>query len=127
MLSVRNVSRFVAPDLAGLAGDELCSTFLRASFWWRRELRHVGRRVWLYGSVARGQGSSNSDIDLLVDTALSRSQLAVVAARLSLLTGRQVHLLEMAVLEVDPDPSFIVRFRRDAVRLRRLSQTNKMR
>lgn len=127
MRSIAELSGLNAPELGGLQGPRLRSALLDTSCWWLREVRHVGKRLWLYGSVARGEGRLDSDIDLLAETTSSRRDLAVVAARLSLLTGRRVDLLEMGVLEVDPDPYFVARFQRDAVRLRRLRPTSRTR
>ena len=59
--------------------------------------RHGARNLRIYGSVARGQDRSGSDLDLLVDLERGCSLLEVIALRLELeaLLQCQVDLAEV--------------------------------
>ncbi|MBL8179655.1 MAG: nucleotidyltransferase family protein [Bryobacterales bacterium] len=65
--------------------------------WAIREVaaRHGATRVRVFGSFARGDSSSNSDIDLLVELAHGRSLLDLVAIKQDLqdLLGRRVDVV----------------------------------
>jgi predicted nucleotidyltransferase len=58
------------------------------------------RKVSLFGSVARGEASDQSDIDLLVEFSKRKSLLALVALerQLSTALGRKVDLLTEAAI-----------------------------
>lgn len=53
------------------------------------------RLAVLFGSAARGDGHSRSDVDVLVDMAGDVAQLADVSGRLSHRTGRDVQLVRL--------------------------------
>lgn len=57
-------------------------------------------RLKLFGSMARGEATSNSDIDLLVDFSKPKSLLALVGVerKLSEAIGRKVDLLTEAAI-----------------------------
>ena len=107
------------PDLRDSVGPELRSRVLRAHLWWRWELRDVCKRIWVFGSTARGEASEQSDVDLLVDTRWSPATLAPVSERLSLLTGRSVHVVAASGITDETDPCFVPSLLRDAVALHR--------
>lgn len=72
------------------------------------ELRHAlrtERRVRLavlYGSVARGDEDSDSDLDLLIDTRDERAAYPLsMSARLELLVGRRIDLAHLARVEAE--------------------------
>ena len=77
----------------------------------------------LYGSVARGDATSESDVDILVvwrtemDDELSAILLADASDRITRLTGNQAQILAMTTLElrrlVDADDPLIASLRRD--------------
>ena len=58
------------------------------------------RSVGLFGSMARGEASAESDVDLLVEFSRRKSLLAVVALerQLSAALGRKVDLLTEAAI-----------------------------
>lgn len=76
--------------------------------------RHRGREVALFGSVARGDASPESDIDLLVtfEQGASLFDLVRIERELEALLGRPVDVVSSAAL-LDEDHDI----RRDAVRL----------
>src|SRR5437870_4737169 len=57
-------------------------------------------KVGLFGSMARGEGTAQSDIDLLVEFSTRKSLLAMVALerKISAALGRKVDLLTEAAL-----------------------------
>ena len=57
--------------------------------------RHGATRVRAFGSVARGESSQNSDLDLLVDLEPGRSLLDLIAIKQDLedLMGRRVDVV----------------------------------
>lgn len=76
----------------------------------RREIldaaaRHRGRRVRLFGSVARGDDRPDSDIDLLVDfeTGSSLFDLMHLSAELERLLGRPVDVVSAGGLKARDD------------------------
>jgi predicted nucleotidyltransferase len=82
------------------------------------ELRQAGiRHVGLFGSIARGEASPDSDIDLVAeldpDTRIGLFRLAGLERRLSELLGRQVDLL--------PEPIEQARLRANIERDRRVA------
>ena len=68
---------------------------------------HGLTNVGVFGSVARGQETSTSDIDLLVDIADGTGLLAVIGAQMALedLLGRSVDLVPRDGLKADVAPS----------------------
>jgi predicted nucleotidyltransferase len=62
--------------------------------------RHGARNVRIFGSVARGEPSAESDLDLLVDMAPDRSviELHHIACELEQLLGRKVDVATEAIL-----------------------------
>jgi predicted nucleotidyltransferase len=62
--------------------------------------RHKGTRVAIFGSVARGDETPDSDIDLLVDFAPRTSLFDVVRMEMDLaeLLGRKVDVMSRAAL-----------------------------
>lgn len=64
--------------------------------------RHGGRGVAVFGSLARGQGTENSDIDLLVDLDDDRSLLDRIALKHELedFLGRPVDVINRK--SIDP-------------------------
>lgn len=79
-------------------------------------LRHLGvARLWLYGSVARGDATSASDVDLLVDLEPGRrfSLIDLSTLRLALedLLGRETQV----AVRADLRPAFLARIRDDLV------------
>ncbi|GAC1591331.1 MAG: nucleotidyltransferase family protein [Acidimicrobiales bacterium] len=63
--------------------------------------RHHGRRVRIFGSVARGQATPNSDIDFLVDfeDGSSLFDLRRVGEELAELLGREVDVVSTGGLK----------------------------
>jgi len=76
--------------------------------------RNRGRSVAIFGSVARGDESPDSDIDLLVDFAPGASlfDLARIELDVEALLGRPVDVVSVGGLRPEDDD-----VRRDAVRL----------
>ena len=71
--------------------------------------RHEARNLRVFGSVARGDDGSHSDIDLLVDMAPDRSLLDVVGARsgsrrAARPQGRRIDRRESASSDPRPHP-----------------------
>jgi predicted nucleotidyltransferase len=106
-----------APALIGREGPDLTNAVLRAHSWWMGELRPCARQAWLFGSVARGTGTLVSDVDVLVRSPNSDSDLGRLEARLTALVGRTVHLVRSSTLLVDPDPLFALKLHRLGPRL----------
>ena len=69
----------------------------------RREIlrRHGGQRTAFFGSVARGQESAQSDVDLLVEFAPGRSLLDQAALELDLIAlfGREIEVVTYQSLD----------------------------
>ena len=57
--------------------------------------RHGARSVSVFGSFARGEDDTGSDLDLLIDLDSDRSLLDIVSLKLDIedLTGRQVDIV----------------------------------
>ena len=68
---------------------------------------HGLTNVGVFGSVARGEETSTSDIDLLVDIADGTGLLAIIGAQMALeeLLGRSVDLVPRDGLKADVAPS----------------------
>ncbi|WP_251438623.1 MULTISPECIES: helix-turn-helix domain-containing protein [unclassified Microbacterium] len=68
---------------------------------------HGLTNVGVFGSVARGEETSTSDIDLLVDIADGTGLLAIIGAQVELedLLGRSVDLVPRDGLKADVTPS----------------------
>jgi uncharacterized protein len=77
--------------------------------------RHGAGRVWVFGSVARGDASADSDLDLLVEVTGKPSPWfpGGLVAELESLLGRRVDVVEREALQ----PSLRDRVIREAVLL----------
>jgi len=62
--------------------------------------QHGGRKVRIFGSIARGQGKEDSDIDLLVELEPGRSLLDIIAIKQDLedLLKRKVDVVTEAAV-----------------------------
>jgi uncharacterized protein len=78
--------------------------------------RNGASNVWVFGSVARGDGDADSDLDLVVDIEKGRSlfDLAGLVLELEDLLGCPVNVIQHATLS---DDAFSDAVRRDMVPL----------
>ena len=110
--------------LADLRGRLLCRITETVRSW-----KCAPEALWLFGSAARGEGTANSDIDLLVvrpstiggDDPTWRRQLDGLAERVSAWSGNDCQMLEYSSGEltalVDADDPLIEDLRREAIAL----------
>jgi predicted nucleotidyltransferase len=108
--------------LADLRGRLVCRITETVGSW-----KPAPEALWLFGSVARGEGTADSDIDVLVvrpsaidDTDPTwRRQLADLADRVSAWSGNDCQILEYSSAEltalVNADDPLIEELRREAI------------
>jgi predicted nucleotidyltransferase len=108
--------------LADLRGRLLCRITETVGSW-----EPAPEALWLFGSAARGEGTADSDIDLLVvrpsaidgDDPTWRRQLDDLAERVSAWSGNDCQMLEYTSGElttlVDADDQLIAELRREAI------------
>lgn len=77
------------------------------------------RNIRIFGSVARGEATSNSDVDLLVEFEPGRSLVDLSGLQLDLveLLGRRVHVLQIPSVLRGSAAKVAERIRREAVAL----------
>ena len=80
-------------------------------------MRHNVKRVYLFGSYARGTATEESDVDLLIDTSgttvKSLLQVAAIYCELEEALGKPVDLLTVSALEQRVQRSSELAFREE--------------
>ena len=86
-------------------------------------IRHGLKRVFLFGSYARGTATNNSDIDLCVDVSNLKGMFALggLYADLSEALGKELDLVTVRSLKYNTDTRFLENLRKDQVLLYELS------
>ncbi len=76
-------------------------------------------KIYVFGSVARGENTSHSDVDLLVEMQEEASLFGVAGFcyETELLLGLQVDVIPLSVLPQVEDQEFVMNIQREAIAL----------
>ena len=81
--------------------------------------KHGISKIYVFGSIARGNSTSQSDVDFLVEMQEGRSLFGAAGFNYEAekLLGIQVDVVPLSTLDQVQDPEFVINIQREAIDL----------